>query len=245
MGHQMTKTSDIKTLIEQNRRTISEMLHTTDQNSRLNNLHWIRDELSKETRILFQYPDYMPQNQKSLYLDFNNIKNMGSAWDYIVEHDNVKTLDTYNIRHIHTILSEHTDIPGGVYRISDAHIMQMGVHAPSFQKMLYHMDDIVYQMQLKDTPVLLRAFNVHYDLIATQPFNDFNKRTARLVMNWFLISHGYRPILFNMRSDKEEYMAALRARANGDAKAYYQYMYSCMLRTQRQIIKRLRTYKRI
>lgn len=236
----MTKTPDLKVFIELNRQTITKMLSASDTHKRLNNLNWIRDELTKEAKILFQYPDYMPQKDKKFFLDFNNLKNLGTAWDYILEHDNIKTIDTYDIRHIHKILCENTDIPGGQYRISDAHIMQLGIAAPSYQKLLYHMDNIQYHIQDDNIPVLTRAFNLHYDIIAAQPFNDFNKRTARLIMNWFLIINGYRPILFNKRTDKADYMKALRARANGDTKTYSHYMYSCMLRTQTEIIKRLK-----
>ncbi len=236
----MTKTPKLKDIIEQNRQTITKMLSGSDTTKRLRNLHWIRDELSKETKTLFQYPDNMPQKEKQFYLDFSNIKNLGTAWDYIVQHENVKTIDIYSIRQIHQILCKDTDIPGGELRISSAHIMQLGIHAPNYPQMLYRLDDIQYHINDERVPVLTRAFNIHYDIIAAQPFNDYNKRTARLVMNWFLISRGYRPILFNKRSDKENYMIALRARANGDTKAYSHYMYECMLRTQREIIKRLR-----
>ena len=49
----MTKTPNLKELIEQNRKTITKMLSGSDTAKRLRNLHWIRDELSKETKILF------------------------------------------------------------------------------------------------------------------------------------------------------------------------------------------------
>ncbi len=236
----MTKSPDYKELIEQNRETISHMLSGSDTHKRLRNLNWIRDELSKETKILFQYPDYMPQKDRQFYLDFNSIKNLDTAWDYIVTHDNIQTIDNYDIRQIHKILCKDTDIPGGEYRISEAHIMQLGTHAPTYQQLLYKLDDIQYHINDTRVHVLNRAFNIHYEIIAAQPFNDFNKRTARMIMNWFLIINGYRPILFNKHSDRENYMSALRARAQGDTKTYSHYMYECMLRTQRDIIKRLK-----
>ena len=49
-----------------------------------------------------------------------------------------------------------------------------------------------------------------------QPFDDFNKRTARLIMNWLLIQGGYRPIVFNQRTDKQKYKDAIAAKAAGD-----------------------------
>lgn len=82
--------------------------------------------------------------------------------------------------------------------------------------------------------------SAHYDLIMLQPFDDFNKRTARLIMNWLLIQGGYRPIVFNQRTDKQKYKDAIAAKAAGDTKKYTQYMYSCLLRTQNEIINLLK-----
>lgn len=241
----MTKTPNLKSLIEQNRQTITQMLSGADTTKRLNNLNWIRDELTKEAKILFQYPDYMPKKDKKFFLDFNNLKNLGTAWDYILKHEHVETIDNYQIREIHRILCENTDIPGGIYRISDAYIMQLGIPAPNYEKLVQILGTTESNMTEESVPVLTRAFNLHYDLIAAQPFNDFNKRTARLIMNWFLIKNGYRPILFNKRTDKEDYMAALRARAKGDTKTYSHYMYACMLRTQQDIIRQLKKSKHL
>ena len=105
------------------------------------------------------------------------------------------------------------------------------------------LNDIVFKSQDPKIPILNRAFELHYDLIALQPFDDFNKRTSRLVMNWFLIQNGYRPIVFNKPADKNKYIQSIIARASGDIKTYNNYMYSCMLRTQNEIIKLLKKSK--
>ena len=78
-----------------------------------------------------------------------------------------------------------------------------------------------------------------------QPFDDFNKRTARLIMNWVLLQNGYRPIAFNKRGDKTDYIASLTARANGNKRQYTDYMSKCQLRTQRAILKQLHDSKTI
>lgn len=232
--------SAIKQSIEQNRAEISALLSGDHSFKRLNSLNWIRHELTTEAETLFQYPDYLPKNEKNLYIDYNNLKNLGEAWDYIIAHSNIDIIDDFQIRKVHSILAKNTHIPGGIYRVSSAFVEQLGVHAPNFSKLPYGLNDIQYHLDNKDIPVLTRAFNTHYDLIALQPFNDFNKRTARLIMNWFLIKNAYRPILFNKSSDKNDYMHALRNRADDDCKSYSAYMYSCMLRTQNSLLKILR-----
>jgi Fic family protein len=195
--------SPYKQLIEENKKVISELL-SGDSLKRLNSLNWLRHELSVEAEVLIQLPDSL-QPEKRLFLDYNNIKNLGDA-----------------------------------YRVSDVYSEQLKIHSPVWRTVIYKMDDIEYNLVHKHEHHLNKALNVHYDLIALQPFNDFNKRTARLIMNWYLIQNGYRPILFNKKSDRRNYMEALRLRADGDCKAYSKYMYECMLRTQKGIIKLLK-----
>lgn len=238
----MTKSPNLKAQIEKNRATISTLLTGSRTFNRLNSFNWIRHELTNEAMILFQYPDYMPKSEKTLYLDYTNMSNLGNAWDYILKHQTTP-IDNIQIRRVHSILAQGTNIPGGVYRVSAAYIERLQMHAPNYATLLYRMDDIEYNISNTSIPLLNRAFNTHYDIIAAQPFNDFNKRTARLIMNWILIQNDYRPVLFNKKTDKEGYMAALLARAQDDCKTYSHYMYECMLRTQRDILKLLNKSK--
>lgn len=204
-------------------------------------MNWIRHELIEETKILFQYPDYLPQKDKENYLDFVSLTNIGKAWEFISKAPQTKTIfDTYDLKDLHKILTQDTNIPCGQYRTSDAYIEQLRMHAPSYNKSLQLLDNAFFHLNNQNVPILSRAFDIHYDLIAIQPFEDFNKRTARLFMDWFLIQNGYRPILFNKRTDKNDYMNAIRQRKNGDYKAYSCYMYSCLLRSQENLIKQIK-----
>ncbi len=238
----MAKKTDFKQRIEQNHSVIHDMLSGAHSFHRLNNLNWIRSQFKEETQILFQAPSWMSKSERNLYIDYTTIKNLGLAWDYILE--NRKTpIDTIQIRAIHSILTNDTNIAGGAYRTSDLYIERLQMHAPNYHKMLYKMDTIEYNIYNPEIPILTRAFNTHYDLIETQPFNDFNKRTARMVMNWILIQNDYEPILFNKRSDKTGYMSAIFARAQNDNKTYSHFMYNCMIRTQKEILKHLTNSK--
>ena len=232
----MAKQPGIKEVIEYNRHTINATFADLRSLRRINTMNSLRHGLTKEAHNLFQYPDYLPEEDRDLYLDYTTIENLGPAWDYILEHVSEK-IDMLQIRRLHTILAMNTDIPGGQYRFSDAYIEQLQQNAPTYHQMLYKLDDVEYSLGNRAIPVLNRAFNAHYDIIAAQPFNDFNKRTARLVMNWFLLQNAYSPILFTAKSDKTEYMSTLRARADGHCKVYSHYLYKCMARTQNEIIK--------
>lgn len=159
MGDHMTKTQNYKIRIEENRQQITNMLSGADTHKRLNNINWLRHELSyAEPRTLF----YVPSREQLPYLDYNSMKNLGTAYDYII--DNPDTIiDIPEICKLHSMLCTGTPIQG-----------------------------------------------------------------------------GYRPIVFNQRTDKQKYKDAIAAKAAGDTKKYTQYMYSCLLRTQNEIINLLK-----
>ena len=235
----MTKTQKYKKQVDQNRETITKMLSGADTVKRLNNLNWLRHEISyTEPRTLF----YVPNKDQQPYLDYNSMKNLGEAYDYIINNPK-KDIDITEICKIHSILCTNTHIQGGLFRttpkIIEISVNDQRVHAPDSSQILSKMNDIVFKLHNTESCTLNRAFNVHYDLIMLQPFDDFNKRTARLIMNWVLIHGGYRPIVFNHPTDEQKYKAAITAFANGNSKDYYSYMGACMLRTQREIIKLL------
>ncbi len=234
---------DINTRIELNRRALSEQLSGPQTIKRLNSLNWLRHEISyTEPRMLFR----MPGRSQQPWLDFTSMTNLGAAYDYIVSHP-TQHLDANAVRDIHTILCNGTHIPGGLLRSSpvklDMTVNGAKFHAPDPYEIEYLLNDKMYNLTHSKKSVLSRAFDIHYELITLQPFDDFNKRTARIIMNWFLIQNGYRPIIFNKPADKKEYIAAIAQRAIGDhsaQKAYTKYMKERMLRSQEEILKQLK-----
>lgn len=241
----MTRTPKLKNRIEYNREIITYMLSGTETVKRLNNVNWLRHEISyTEPRTLF----FVPSKEQQPYLDFNCMRNLGLAYDHIL--DNLsQDIDEKALLDIHSILCSNTHIDGGRYRntnkIIEITINGQRMHAPDPAYIQSSINNIIYNYKNSKDDILHRAFKIHYELIALQPFDDFNKRTARLIMNWVLIRGGYRPIVFNRRADKQKYKEAIAKYASGDKRAYYTYMQSCMLRTQEDIIKLLTKSKTI
>lgn len=232
-----------KERIEENRKIITSLLSGAGTHKRLNNVNWLRHELSyTEPKTLF----YIPNREQQPYLDYNCMKNIGEAYDYTIENSN-KQIDAIEICKVHSILCTDTHVQGGLFRTSDK-IIEIKINgerlkAPDFHLIPTILNEIVFKVNDPKIPVLNKALELHYDLIALQPFDDFNKRTSRLIMNWYLIQNGYRPIVFNQPTDKQKYINAISERAKGNIKAYNNYMYACMIRTQNEIIKLLRKSK--
>ena len=236
----MTKTQNYKIRIEENRQQITNMLSGADTHKRLNNINWLRHELSyTEPRTLF----YVPSREQLPYLDYNSMKNLGTAYDYIIDSPDT-IIDIPEICKLHSVLCTGTPIQGGLFRntpkVLELYVNGNRLHAPDSTEIPSKMNEIVYKFNNNTECTLTRAFNAHYDLIMLQPFDDFNKRTARLIMNWLLIQGGYRPVVFNQHSDKQKYKDAIAAKAAGNHKEYIQYMSACLLRTQKEIIDLLK-----
>lgn len=78
-------------------------------------------------------------------------------------------------------------------------------------------DDLIPRMlelaNAEGVPPALQAAELHYNVVAIHPFSDGNGRTARLLMNYHLLRHGYPHAIIEVR-DRAEYLAALEE-ANG------------------------------
>ena len=105
------------------------------------------------------------------------------------------------------------------------------------------LEDIIFTYNNDEKPAIIRAFDVHYKMILLQPFDDYNKRTARMIMNLLLLQNGYRPIAFTRKTDKEQYQTALLDMKRGNSKKYYRYMMGAMYSSQNKILKQLKTSK--
>ena len=102
----MTKTPKFTKQIEENRETITQMLSGAGTVKRLNNLNWVRHEISyTEPRTLF----YIPNKDQMPYLDYNSMKNLGDAYDYIVNNPK-QIIDMTEICKLHSMLCAGTYI---------------------------------------------------------------------------------------------------------------------------------------
>lgn len=206
---------------------------------RTNNLNWLRRQ------IAFEEPQMLCPVSKA-NLDETSMSNIATTYDYIMENKALE-INIEDIRIIHAKLCSNTNIDGYNFRTTNCKLRMsidgMTYNAPDYSVIDYELRQIIYRMNHSTRDILTRAYDVHYEIIMLQPFDDFNKRTARMIMNWLLLQNGYRPIAFNKRSDKSAYIQALQSRASGDKRAYSEYMAQCQLRTQEQILKHLRDSK--
>ena len=75
----------------------------------------------------------------------------------------------------------------------------------------------------EDTIPVLLAAEFHYRFIRIHPFDDGNGRTARLLMNFILMSYAYPPVIIKT-SDKEHYFNVLRLADVGNLVPFVDYI---------------------
>lgn len=229
----ISQNGTIRDVIARNHDTIRELL--VRQAKHLGDVKWISSQLMFETKYLAG-----TEISQSM-LDYKYIKNQKHTYDFILGKRAQRITITHSeIKDIHEKLARDTGAkyPGQLRQTNTKYINGLDLNIPDYQGLEGLLRDIANYMTPDCTSDTLdRAFDIHYELFAAQPFHDMNKRTARTVMNWFLIQNNCEPILFNYQTDTSEYHTALISAVNNDKKAYKKYMLKCMVRTQQDIIK--------
>lgn len=127
-----------------------------------------------------------------------------------------KQLDEGTVNDIHAILTENI-IVGGIYRNQEVRISGAGHTPPSGNDMFLQIKNFFMDLLCKReyNPIELAAWT-HAEFVRIHPFVDGNGRTARLIMNYQLMRHGFLPVSI-AKEDRLEYYNALEEYAvNGN-----------------------------
>lgn len=235
-----TNQKNIKQQIEANKLSLSALLNNPRNFNKDTYFKFIQRGLLSENAILginINNTNFSKNFDEYFKQCTNNVKN---AWEFLYKNVN-QSIDFYNVSKLHAILIDNTDINPSLRRY-DVRILEND--SPNPQCVMNILNNILFNLKKNEQlPPITRAFNLHFDIIKTQPFEDCNKRLARLLMNWVLMKYGYTPILFNCKNDKYDYIQALRDMDKGKSKAYSQYMYGCVLNSQKQLLTILKPNK--
>jgi len=100
-------------------------------------------------------------------------------------------------------------------------------------------DDLIPKMlELANTegvPPALQAAELHYNLVAIHPFSDGNGRTARLLMNYHLLRHGYPHAIIEV-GERAEYLVALEEANAGRCQPFAAFVLKSVERSIQRLI---------
>ena len=149
--------------------------------------------------------DYTGVNSEKV-IDITNQKN---AFNKVVSMVKNKEEMTENaLKDLHQILCEGTNIVGGLYRNVNISVKGSN-HTPCdylkvYDRMGKYFDYLAYESGNEWEFISYS----HLQLAKIRPFLDANGRLARLVLNYELMKHNYKPVIIT-RDEKEEYLKVL------------------------------------
>lgn len=102
------------------------------------------------------------------------------------------------------------------------------------------MDDLMQWYREKASadnpnPILLAA-EFHYRFIRIHLFDDGNGRTARILMNFILMKHGFPPVVIKTQ-DKGNYLSVLRQADSGSIEPFISYIASNLVQSLELMIR--------
>ena len=165
----------------------------------------------KETACVIH--DGLTINGKPLK-DHLEAKDHYDALNYLyemIEHGSQQTISEVFIRTLHELIVRETEREqAGSYRTTNVMITGSDHQPPDAIQVLPAMNGLVQwvrENQKKLHPVELAAL-LHHKIVHIHPFTDGNGRTARLVMNLFLMCQGY-PLVVVLKNDRRRYYRVL------------------------------------
>lgn len=120
----------------------------------------------------------------------------------------------------------------GRYRTTNVRILGAIKSPPQAEKVPKLMNNFIeYVTKNSDNlNAIEMAAAMHYKLVEIHPFVDGNGRTARLLMNLFLMKHGY-PITIVLKNDRKKYYQTLKEADRGNMKPFIDFIGYCVNRS--------------
>ena len=166
-----------------------------------------------ETKLLIE--DKISVGGKDLREIFE-VTNHAKAFDYVREcAENGKPLDENTVKDIHQLLMENI-FPGGIYRNINVRISGASFQLPAPNEMYIQIKNFFADLPYKrNIPPIEYAAWIHAEFIRIHQFTDGNGRTARMIMNYQLMSDGWLPVSV-AKDDRLDYYKTLEEYAVND-----------------------------
>ena len=153
--------------------------------------------------------------------DHLEVKNQQAALEYLydlLDKNKKPTISELLIRNLHQLVVQETDREwAGKYRNAKVIIGGAKHNPPDALVVPQQMRNLVNWLntQQKKMNVIELAALLHHKLVNIHPFFDGNGRTARLVMNLFLMRKGF-PLVVILKNDRKKYYDVLEKADGGN-----------------------------
>jgi Fic family protein len=146
-------------------------------------------------------------------------KNTARAYELLEELVRGKGITLETVQKIHETLTRGILEEAGRYRTKNVRITGAPKTPPSYQKVGQMMEELLEEIDKTRTHPLETSAILHHRFVEIHPFTDGNGRTARLLQNLYLMSHGYPPIILR-KEDRLRYYQYLRSADKGNLRPF-------------------------
>lgn len=134
--------------------------------------------------------------------------NHSKAIDFVESLVNKKNIEENDVLNLHAIILDRIDPENaGFYRRSGVRISGTDYSPPNAAKVPELMKEVYRLLNSRGEPLEI-ASKIHHRFVDIHPFIDGNGRTARLLMNLYLMRNGYPPIIIQ-RVERKKYIDSI------------------------------------
>lgn len=168
--------------------------------------------------------------------DHLEAKNHKEALDYLyelIEHGSTHTISEHLIKSLHSLIIQDIDRSiAGQYRKVDVFITGTEHVPPSALEVPYKMQELIAWAQKSHKKMYVVDFAAlfHHKFVHIHPFQDGNGRVGRLLMNIFLMQHGF-PLTIIQNNDRQKYYRVLSRADGGNGKPLSMFVAQAILRS--------------
>jgi len=136
------------------------------------------------------------------------VTNHSKAIDFVESLVNKKSIEENDVLNLHAIILDRIDPENaGFYRRSGVRISGTDYVPPNAAKVPEQMKEVYQVLNSRGEPLEIAA-KIHHRFVDIHPFIDGNGRTARLLMNLYLMRNGYPPIIIQ-RVERKKYIDSI------------------------------------
>ncbi|HJH29182.1 MAG TPA: Fic family protein [Methanosarcinaceae archaeon] len=147
--------------------------------------------------------------------DYFEAANGAKAFDLVEDIARNKIqIDHVTIQRIHEVVTAGILEDAGRYRTRNVRITGASKTPPDWSKLVRLMDGLISEVVQSKWRVVQTAAVLHHRFVEIHPFIDGNGRVARLLMNLYLMTNGYPPIVLKVM-ERKKYYGCLKAADSG------------------------------
>lgn len=145
------------------------------------------------------------------------VTNHGKAIDFVQSLVSKPAIEEVDVLNLHAMILDRIDPENaGFYRRGAVRISGTTYSPPNPAKVPALMQEVYALLKMKGGEPIETGAKIHQKFVNIHPFIDGNGRTARLLLNLYLMRNGYPPVII-LRAERKKYInTIMKARAEND-----------------------------